>query len=297
MIDCIQCKVEKVPISLLKARDKALLEKQAFTWNDIDFVPEYANSRYIKKYIAEIKGIKIDLYDNTLKISNSLHKFFKGNNYSDFSYSEIIQSIDLMEDILQITASKMKPTKLEFGINEFFDDWQTILGSINHYKHKEFDKMKSKSKCYGKKLRMEQVYIKVYDKLEQVYLQNRERISPNMLRLEIGLLGKELSFIPNMEALKQFDILNKLKEKFLYYFDKIIFDEPYNLDKIENRDLELFFAGENPKFWTEYTKQNKEVAKKRKQKYSKIRKERVLPNLHKSVMDKATSKLNFLFRN
>lgn len=193
-------KWRKCQYPYLKARDKALLEKQAFTWNNIDFVPEYTNSRYIKKYISEIKGIRLDLYDNTLKISNSLHKFFKGNNYSDFYYSEIIQSIDLLGNILQITAPKMKLTKLEFGINEFFDDWQTILGSINHYKHKEFDKMKSK--CYGKKLRMEQVYIKIYDKSEQVYLQNREKINPNMLRLEIGLLGKELSFIPNMEALK-----------------------------------------------------------------------------------------------
>ena len=83
----------------------------------------------------------------------------------------------------------------------------------------------------------------------------------------------------------------------MYYFDKIVFDEAYNLDKIENRDLELLYAGENPKFWTEYSRQNREVAKKRKQKYNKIRKERVIPNLHKNVMDKTTSKLNFLFRN
>lgn len=83
----------------------------------------------------------------------------------------------------------------------------------------------------------------------------------------------------------------------MYYFDKIVFEEPYNLDKIENRDLELFFAGGNPKFWTEYAKQNKEVAKKRKQKYNKIRKERGISDLYKNVIDKATSKLNFLFRN
>lgn len=297
MIDYIQCKVEEVPISLLKARDKALVEKQTFTWNDIDFVPEYTNSCYIKKYIAKIEGIRIELYDNTLKISNSLHKFFKGNNHSDFYYSEIIQSIDLLGNILQISPSKMYITKLEFGINQFFDNYQVILNSINHYKNKEFDKMKSKSKCYGMKLSMEEVYIKIYNKSEQVYFLNRERISPNILRLEIGLSGKQLSFIPNVEALKHFDILNKLKEKFLYYFDKIVFDEAYNLDKIENRDLELLYAGENPKFWTEYSRQNREVAKKRKQKYNKIRKERVIPNLHKNVMDKTTSKLNFLFRN
>ena len=73
MIDYIQCKVEEVPTSLLKARDKALVKKQTFTWNDIDFVPEYTNNCYIKKYIAKIEGIRIELYDNTLKISNSLH--------------------------------------------------------------------------------------------------------------------------------------------------------------------------------------------------------------------------------
>ena len=32
------------------------------------------------------------------------------------------------------------------------------------YKNKEFDKMKSKSKCYGMKLSMEEVYIKIYNK-------------------------------------------------------------------------------------------------------------------------------------
>ena len=303
MIDFGKYNVIELPKELLQIHDKSSKNKQPFYWREILFKPVFGNGNdvFISKYTADIRGLRLGLRENQLVISNSLHKFFKGNNYSDFTRSELIQSIDLLSDILGIKSTLIMPAIIEYGINEKISDIDNYLNSILNYKGKQIGVMRKKSSEYGRKLEMEQVYIKAYDKTKETWFHYKQRLTidnSNLLRAEIGLIGKkQLSFIPNLNALKNIDTLKILQKKLLYYFEFIELNESYNLNNISNRDLELLHAGQNPLFWKDYKKVNYECSKKRKQQYKKICSDKRNVGLREEVIQKIKEKAEYLIEN
>lgn len=301
VIDFGKYKVEDVPTALLTACDESKKKLEPFYWRDILFKPTYGNGNetFVKNYFADIKGLKVVLEDDKLFINNSLHKFFKGDNYSDFSRSELIQSIDLLSDNLGVCDKSIIPNFLEFGINTSFSDVTSYLYSMALYKGKNFYPMKKKSVEYGRKVEMCEVYAKAYDKSKEFLLHNKIPCPINdLLRVEIGLKGKrQLSFIPSLADLKKEETLRILQQKLLYYFEHIEFDEYYNLEGISYRDLELLYAGKNPEFWENYRKSNTEVCKKRRQQYRKLCSERSVVGLKDEVILKIKEKTELLISN
>lgn len=301
VIDFGKYKVENIPTALLKVYDDNKKGIDPFFWRGILFKPTFGrgNTIFVKNYVADFQGLKLVLEDDKLFISNSIHKFFKGDNYSDFTHSELIQSIDLLSDKLGVSDELIVPTFLEFGINTSFSDITTYLESIAIYKGKSFAPMKKGSVAYGRKLEMHEVYTKAYDKSKEFLLHYKNPCPINdLLRVEIGLKGKrQLSFIPSLADLKKEETLRLLQSKLLYYFELIEFDECYNLQRISNRDLELLYAGKNPVFWKDYRKSNTEVSKKRKQDYKKLCSERRMIGLKDEAILKIKEKTEFLISN
>lgn len=301
VIDFGKYKVEDVPPTLLTVCDESKKEFEPFYWRDILFKPTYGkgNKIFMKNYVADIRGLKVVLEDDMLFISNSLHKFFKGDNYSDFTRSELIESIDLLSDNLGVSDDSIVPTFLEFGINTSFLDVTAYLDSMALYKGKSFYPMKKSSVEYGRKVEMCEVFAKAYDKSKEFLLHYKIPCPINdLLRVEIGLKGKrQLSFIPSLADLKKEETLRLLRQKLLYYFELIEFDECYNLQGISNRDLELLYAGKNPEFWKDYRKSNTEVSKKRRQEYKKLCSERAMIGLKDEAIQKIKEKTEFLINN
>lgn len=131
-----------LPQDLVHICKKNLREKEPFYWKDILFKPVYGkgNEEYVIKFTAEIRDLKLELKPHELIISNSLHKFFKGNNYSDFTRAELIKSIELLSNTLGIKETLIVPIKMEFGVNCEFNLVDDYIGSILNYKGKPFDK-------------------------------------------------------------------------------------------------------------------------------------------------------------
>lgn len=85
--------------------------------------------------------------------------------------------------------------------------------------------MRKKSSEYGRKLQMGQVYLKTYNKSREVWLNNRLLLSSTVIRIEMGLMdSKQLKFIPNLNTLKDINILKTLRRKLLDYFNRIQLD-------------------------------------------------------------------------
>ncbi len=303
MIDFGKYNVSELPKDLLQIHEKSCKSKEHFYWREILFKPVFGNGNdvFISKYTADIRGLRVSLRENKLVISNSLHKFFHGNNHSDFTRSELIQSIDLLSDILGVKSTLITPAIIEFGINEKISDVDNYLNSISNYKGKQIGVMRNKSSEYGRKLEMEQVYIKAYDKTKETWFHYKRRLTienSNLLRVEIGLIGKkQLSFIPNLSALTNIDTLKILQKKLLYYFELIQLNENFNLNNISNRDLELLHAGKSPFFWKEYKKVNYESSKKRKQQYKKICSDKRIEGVREEVIEKIKEKTEYLIEN
>ncbi|SMC75526.1 hypothetical protein [Moheibacter sediminis] len=297
MIDYQVSKVTHLPKDLLDRYYRSEKNMIPFEWRGTMYKPIYhsGNELLVKSFNAELEGIRLNLRNDELIVSNSLHKFQKENNYSDFAHSELVESIDRLSEFLGINSKLFKLSKLEIGVNtetEYADEyWNSIL----HYKNKPFNSMLKGTKAYGKKIIMEQISVKSYNKTTENYLHYGEAIRRNLLRTEIELRGKKQMVVaPNLESLKSKDVICKLRTKFLYYFERIIFDELFDLKGIKNQDLELLFAGKNSDYWKTFRKVNMESYKKRKQKYNRLHSERKIESFNDEIFLQIIQKMDYL---
>lgn len=132
-----------------------------FEWKGLIFFPKFKKG-ILKGYESEYKGLRIVLYDNKIEISNSLHKFYKGNNHSDFSYSELKKAIGMICEKFTIKANSWEIKKMEFGFCIVTPQpANRYLNCFSEYHFREFEKMKYRIKDYGRKCFMSEYAIKV----------------------------------------------------------------------------------------------------------------------------------------
>lgn len=136
MIDFQFSKVTRVPKDLLGECFISEENSTPFEWRGILFKPIYQNGNKlsVKKFEADIDGIRLSMRGNELTVSNSLHKFQKRNNYSDFTHSELVESIDKLSNILGVNSNLFKLSKLEIGVNIETQYVDKVLQNKSHYK-------------------------------------------------------------------------------------------------------------------------------------------------------------------
>jgi len=204
--------------------------------------PEY-NGNFVRAYTVKHRNLKISLTANQapiLKITNSLHKYFKGNNFSDFTFSEINDALFKLEYDLNRPIFTGKIIKLDYGLNLDLDA-EKVYPYFKSYKGNEFNKMKSKGKTYGAKVILSQSAIKGYNKtLENNRNRNAlEKLKTNIFRFEIEVrkmihLRKRTKSIPIMTVRDLLDVKNYqlLREDILNKYDHIRKDIFIDLAKL-----------------------------------------------------------------
>ncbi|WP_340111982.1 hypothetical protein [Maribellus mangrovi] len=91
----------------------------------------------VKKFF----GLFFKLFDNRLEISGSLHKYFNRgvHNANDFSYSDSIQVVRGLEQILHLNLAKCKIVNLEYGLNILPDrNVKEIVNNLVYHGKNEF---------------------------------------------------------------------------------------------------------------------------------------------------------------
>ena len=68
---------------------------ESFYWKELYFTPKFKKG-FLNSFESDFKGLKIILYEDKIRITNSLHKFYKGNKHSDFTFSELTDSINII---------------------------------------------------------------------------------------------------------------------------------------------------------------------------------------------------------
>lgn len=118
MIDLGRYKIASPPKELI-SKSKKEEEKEPFSWNGMLFKSVYGkgNNPYVSKFIANARGLRLDLRNEELTVSNSVHKFLKGINYSDFTFFELLESINLLSDMIKTDSALIQPFCLEFEVN------------------------------------------------------------------------------------------------------------------------------------------------------------------------------------
>ena len=183
MIDNITIVQEiKQPIANLNA------QYEPFVWNGLLYTPIYKNGA-VQKFESQLGNLRLRLhpFSNKLSLSNSIHTFWNGYNYDDFSLSTMKTSIDSISDTTNIDWRSAVLKKLEYGCTINANAFQ-IYSNLESYKDKPFQPMYvSNGKEYGRCCGFEDYRIKGYDKTFQINQTRGIKLNTALFRWEIAV--------------------------------------------------------------------------------------------------------------
>lgn len=256
-------------------------------------------ARTTTKHQALVKNLLFTLKGDVLIISNSLHKFHKGNNYSDFSFLDLQVMIREIENLTGINAEYFEIRKLEFALNiETINKPYLYLPMFSDYKGKEFDKMKTKTGFwYGNKYKLSEYALKVYDKSEMIKRNEGIKLELNLLRFETEY--SRVRKIPNIKTLadlKNKDNLQIIFNELINQVERLNCIGNEDFSNVSSRDREMYFAGQASRFWIAENMLNKETAKDKKKRYKAIQQKVSKKNLIEEFTKKLKQKFSQLIQ-
>ncbi|MEC5395763.1 hypothetical protein [Bergeyella sp. RCAD1439] len=246
---------------------------EPFKWRGLIFYPKFRNGKLIG-FESEYRGFRVVLYYDRIELSNSIHKFFKGNNYSDFTYSELKCAIYEICKWFAIEPQYWEIKKMEFGFCIITPQpANQYLNVFFEYKLRQFEKMKHQLRDYGRKCFMYEYALKVYDKNLQVEITDNLNISDWRLRIEF-CYNQKRKLPKTIRTLG--DLLDNEKFKHLYKdlneaFSKVVYNDEVDFSKSTNEERILFYASLNPDFIKVEEQLNKAETKIMKSKIKRLR--------------------------
>lgn len=230
---------------------------------DINANFKYSNGEILSRY-ANIHNLRIRDTKTFTELKGSLHTYwnlingFGKQNWSDFSYKQILETIEMFEELFHCHAREIKLTNFEFGFNlqTIINPSDYLLNSIIFYKyllpcedHKNEKNMKLLKFIY------ENYIHKLYDKSKEYSL------SENILRMEIVYRTKALfkNFsIMTLDDLQNKDCYYKMFKDYLKRFDKdfIIVDSFNGTANIPVKDRITLVQYTNSAFWLDLKNTN-----------------------------------------
>lgn len=215
--------------------------------------PKFAEYQHLRFKISE---------SNRVEINGSLHKYWKGNNFSNFTLAEVSESIEDLCLKLNLNPLQAHLGGFEFGVNvsPVFNPFE-FCGNVIAYKNESFSKFRTgKNIQIGFEARKQQYSVKVYDKGKQYFK------SENILRFEVKVVKmeflKRLS-ISTLDDLTKPNILKSLGELLNEMFEECIVSDKVRTSDLTANELKIYNYCINPKVWEEFD--FRERYRKRKQ--------------------------------
>lgn len=202
----------------------------------LELIPSGVSKDESLKYSSRIRNLRVTYEGRRLRITGSLHKYAKGNNYSLFTYEDAQKVLRDLSNMLEISLERFIVSSIELGLNIQLDkDVVNYLQTIYSYKSNKFISMtplKGTSRLKGCKCVFSEYSIKFYDKTFEAIRKGRikrEEVPTNLLRYEIQLSRKQLKNLGFTNVTGQ-NLLSPLhytrfKRLMKRIFDKIVFDD------------------------------------------------------------------------
>lgn len=274
-----------------------------FNWYDIRWIPIYKESNTPTYYKSDYKNLKLQIFGDQLIVTNSLHKFYCGNNYKPFSYSQVVKSINYLNSILPIDVYNAKIIKISVGvvINEnpqkVFNQWQYFLG-------KEYLPMKNRNKTYGAKFYLTDYQIKGYDKTFEVKNHNQVKLEKEYFRFEIDNCKPKVlnNKTNNIDIYTVRDLVDKEKFKKV---GKMILDKYITIEKSSKIDLSILNIKQkrliasitNSEIKENIRKQHPDTYKKDRKEYKKIMQDCDNSEFQNQIIKKLKDQINYSINN
>lgn len=157
--------------------------KRSIEYCGVLFDPVFRQGEVIY-YKGCLRNLRLVMFDKGIKVSGSLHKFQKGENYSTFAHSELLEAV---KELIAIFGNEVLQANLDFwtpAINIRLDAKQ-FVDSLQMIRTRPCCLMYggSSHQCYGKYVKRSYDRIKVYNKQFEVLIKERKSITKT-LRIE-----------------------------------------------------------------------------------------------------------------
>ncbi len=148
------------------------------------FNPEFNYRGDVISYSAHLENLYIKMISDKLLVMNSWHKFYKVNNYSDFTWEELQDCMQTLSQYFGEGFWNARITKLTTAVN-LTCNTEIMIDRLISFKGNPMEPMRpsNSSKVYGKRYASTHYNIKVYNKQFEVKKDARIEIVPT-LRIE-----------------------------------------------------------------------------------------------------------------
>lgn len=214
---------------------------EPFSINGLELKPKWRENNVIT-YHGKHRNIKLSIINDHLRISNSWHKLHKGNNYSDFPFSEVMDAFDEISGILNIDLAQAEIKRLAYGC---VLDVDPLLNYPNwgFYKSKPPLKMIHRNKEYGRIYKLTNYSIKGYDKTFEAKEHDDITLPPNKFRIELSVLKmpyfKDKIKLHTPQDLLNYKTMEYLKNDLLIKYKSIEKTTPINYVDLTTMDIML----------------------------------------------------------
>lgn len=214
--------------------------KKTFIANGIKFIPKWNPINDFITYNGMLGNLRLSINYDKLSIKNSWHKFYKGNNYSDYSFTDLQKTYEKLESELDISIIDADIKRIAYGC-------VIKTNSKNEYSKWKFLRTKepypihNKGIQYGNSFNFNEYKVKGYDKTYEVWKHDGIRIESDLFRFE-----KEINYLKYLRRTipiyKVKDVLNKeilirLSNDLLKTYKMIEKDQQYNLKGLTTKEL------------------------------------------------------------
>lgn len=198
-----------------------------------------------------------------IEIRGSLHKYWKGENFSDFTYSDLNKCLNDLQEKFNIHPQEARLSNVEFGVNvsPMFNPYE-FCESLIAYRGKPFERMKTRGgkPNIGFECWLNQYSVKLYDKGKQ-YLK-----SENKLRIEIPVC--RMAYLSEvglrtLADLREKSILKALERVLIKcYAEVVIDDETVKGARLTANEKRIYGLCSNPKEWGRFNRKQRHKRKK-----------------------------------
>lgn len=207
-----------------------------------------------------------------INFSGSVHEYFNnGDNSTDFTFYDLFSVTKDLHKKFKINPFLEPLHNVEHGVNILLPfDTQTLLNAILCFKGKEYELRRFSAGGSMIKFTVGQYQFKIYEKGKQ------RGLHPNLLRIEIKTTTMEFLRAKGITLYNSADLLNPAIHpklcKLLVDFCKqlIIYDASINPEEAKPNERKILMEGQNPKYWTALNKSNRELYKKRLQRFRQL---------------------------
>ena len=221
---------------------------------------------------ADLNGMTISLTNDTyINLEGSLHEFYHGNNYGNFTLGEVKMAIESICKTLDINSSLTPLHNLEFGVNILLPfPVATFLNSIYSFKGQRPERNSYSGKGLMIKFFFSQYELKLYDKGTQ------RGLDANILRVEIKVRRMQYLQAKGLHIRHLSDLLNEsyhlelggLLVSSISYL--VIGESGLDKNKMSCNEKRLYKECNNPLYWIELWNTNPLKYRKRFTRFKQI---------------------------